>query len=66
MFNLSHQENVRQTTVNEPLIQKILRNQQILVRMWRNRNTPLLLIGCTTTTLEIHLVVPQKIGNTST
>jgi hypothetical protein len=40
----------------------------MLVRMWRKRNTPPLLVGLQTgtTTLEINLVVPQKIGNRST
>ena len=37
----------------------------MLVRMWRKRNTPPLLMGLQagTTTLEISLVVPQKIGH---
>jgi hypothetical protein len=36
----------------------------MLARMWRKRNTPPLLLGlqASTTTLEISLVVPQKIG----
>jgi hypothetical protein len=36
----------------------------MLVRMWRKRNTPPLLVGLQagTITLEISLVVPQKIG----
>jgi hypothetical protein len=40
----------------------------MLVRMWRKRNTPPLLVGLQTgtTTLEINLEVPQKIGNRST
>jgi hypothetical protein len=35
----------------------------MLVRIWRERNTPSLLMGLQvgTTTLEICLVVPQKI-----
>jgi hypothetical protein len=35
----------------------------MLVRMWRKRNTPPLLVGlqACTTTWEISLVVPQKI-----
>jgi hypothetical protein len=39
-------------------------NQQILVRMWRKRNTPPLLVGlqACTTTLEITMTIPQKIG----
>jgi hypothetical protein len=37
-------------------------------RMWRKKNTPPLLVGMQTgtTTLEINLVVPQKIGIRST
>jgi hypothetical protein len=40
----------------------------MLVRMWRKRNTPPLLVGlqACTTTLEISLVVPQKIGHNTT
>jgi hypothetical protein len=40
----------------------------MLVRIWRKRNTPPLLVGLQTgtTTLEINLEVPQKIGNGST
>jgi hypothetical protein len=40
----------------------------MLVRMWRKRKTPPLLVGLQTgvTTLEINLVVPQKIANIST
>jgi len=36
----------------------------MLVRMWRKRNTPPLLVGwqAGTTTLENSLAVPQKIG----
>jgi hypothetical protein len=40
----------------------------MLARMWRKRNTLLLLVelqACTTT-LEISLVVPQKIGHSTT
>ena len=39
----------------------------MLVRMWRKRNTPPLLVGlqACTTTLEISLVVPQKIGHST-
>jgi hypothetical protein len=39
----------------------------MLVRMWRKRNTPSLLVGLQTgtITLAINLVVPQKIGNNS-
>jgi hypothetical protein len=37
----------------------------MLERMWRKGNTPPLLVGLQTgtTTLEINLQVPQKIGN---
>jgi hypothetical protein len=37
-------------------------------RMWRKRNTPPLLVGlqACTTTLEIFLVAPQKIGHSTT
>jgi hypothetical protein len=37
----------------------------MLARVWRKRNTPSLLVGLQagTTTLEICLVVPQKIRN---
>ena len=41
----------------------------MLARIWRKRNTPpLLLVGlkACTTTLEISLVVPQKIGHSTT
>jgi hypothetical protein len=41
---------------------------QMLVRMWRKRNTRPLLVGlqACTTTLEISLVVPQKVGHSTT
>jgi hypothetical protein len=37
----------------------------MLEKMWRKRNTPILLVGLQTgtTTLEIYLEVPQKIEN---
>ena len=40
----------------------------MLARMWRKRNTPPLLVGlqACTTTLEISLAVPQKIGHRHT
>jgi hypothetical protein len=40
----------------------------MMVRMWRKRNTPSLLVGlqACTTTLEINLAVSQKIGHSST
>jgi hypothetical protein len=39
----------------------------MLLRMWKKRNMPPLLVGlqACTTTLEISLAVPQKIGNSS-
>jgi hypothetical protein len=40
----------------------------MLMRMWRKRNIPPLLVGLQagTTTLEIVLAVPQKIGHNCT
>jgi hypothetical protein len=40
----------------------------MLARKWRKRNTPPLLVGlqACTTTLEISLAVPQKIGHSTT
>jgi hypothetical protein len=39
----------------------------MLVRMWKKRNTPLLVaLQAVTTTLEINLAVLQKTGNRST
>jgi hypothetical protein len=40
----------------------------MLVRMWRKRYTPPLLVGLQagTTTLEINLMVPQKVGHSTT
>ena len=40
----------------------------MLARMWRKGNTPPLLVGlqACTTTLEISLAVPQKIGHSTT
>ena len=40
----------------------------MLARMWRKRNTPPFLVGlqACTTTLEISLAVPQKIGHSTT
>jgi hypothetical protein len=42
--------------------------QQMLERMWRKRNTPPLLVELQayTTTVEISLEVPQKIGHSTT
>jgi hypothetical protein len=39
----------------------------MLARMWRKRNTPPLLVGlqACTTTVEISLAVPQKIGHST-
>jgi hypothetical protein len=36
----------------------------MLARIWRKKNTPPLMVGLQagTTTLEISLVIPQKIG----
>jgi hypothetical protein len=40
----------------------------MLARIWRKRNTPPLLVGlqACTTTLEVSLDVPQKIGHNTT
>jgi hypothetical protein len=40
----------------------------MLVRLWRKRNTPPLLVGLQagTTTLQVSMVVPQKIGHSTT
>jgi hypothetical protein len=72
MFNiLSHQGNDNQ---NDPEVypnqngqDKNLRQQQMLARMWRKRNTPpfSVKLQARTTTLEIILEVPPKIGNFS-
>jgi hypothetical protein len=45
-----------------------MRRQQMLAWMWRKRNTPPLFVGlqACTTTLEISLAVPQKIGHSTT
>jgi hypothetical protein len=47
------------------LVELNLRWQHMLVRMWRKRNTPPLLLGfqTSTTTLEINLKFPQRIRN---
>jgi hypothetical protein len=72
MFNIhSHQGNANQ---NNPEISshtsqngydQKFRGQQMLVRMWRKKNTPSLLVAlqADTTTLEISLAVPQKTGH---
>ena len=45
-----------------------IKRQQMLVRMWRKGNIPQLLVGLQagTTTLEISLLFPQKIGHNIT
>ncbi|EDL82604.1 rCG53348 [Rattus norvegicus] len=45
-----------------------LKGQHMLVRLWSKGNTPPLLLGVQpcSITLEINLVVSQKIGNSST
>jgi hypothetical protein len=50
------------------MAKKKLRWQQMLWRMWRNRNTtPLLVVlPAGTTSLEISLALPQKIGHRTT
>jgi hypothetical protein len=72
MFNiLNHQGNPNQNNPEIPphtrqmAKKQKLRGQQMMVRMWRNRNTSPLLVGlqARTTTLEISFVVPQKIGH---
>jgi hypothetical protein len=47
---------------------KKLRRLQMLARVWRKRNSPPLLVGLQagTTTQEINLAVPQKIGLNTT
>ena len=53
---------------------KNLNNQKYIIMLrrsissWRKRNTPPLLVGvqACTTTLEISLAVPQKIGHSTT
>jgi hypothetical protein len=63
---------VRQRTLSvvqrSNLYNQNLGQQQMLVRMWRKRNTPSLLVGLQTgtATLEISLAVPQKSENSST
>jgi hypothetical protein len=44
------------------------KGHHMLGRVWRNGNTSPLLMGLQTCTtiVEINLVVPQKIGNSST
>ena len=49
-------------------LKKKLKQQHMLVRMWRKTNTPILLMELKTytTTLKLNLAVSQKIGNSST
>jgi hypothetical protein len=68
---LSHQGNANQTTLRfylTPIRIAKTKQQQMLARVWSKENTPPLLVGeqTCTTTLEINLVVSQKIGNSST
>jgi hypothetical protein len=73
MFNiLSHKGNANQNDSVIPFIRmtkiKNSRDNTLLVRMWSKGSTPPLMKGVKicTTTLEINLVVSQKIGNIST
>jgi len=74
MFNiLSHQGSANQNSeipshTSQNGYRQELRWQQMLVRMWRNRNTLSLLVGLQagTATLKISLEVPQKIGHCTT
>jgi hypothetical protein len=71
---LSDQRNANQndpeipTFTNQHGLDQNLRRQHMFTRMWRKRNTPPLLVGLQTgtTTLEINLEVPQKIGSRAT
>ena len=71
---LSHDGNVNQNDSEIPLYthqngyNKILKGQHMLSRMWRKGNTPplALRVQACVTTMEINLVVSQKIGNSST
>jgi len=55
------------TPVRKAKIKKC-RQQQMLARMWRKRNISPLLVGLQTgtTTLKISVVIPQKIGHSTT
>ena len=75
MFNiLSHQGKSNQKDpeipphTNQNCLDQKLRSQQMMDKMWRKQNTPSLLVGLQagTTTLEISLLVPQKIGHNTT
>ena len=69
-------KNVRQGNGNQnnfdippyTLMAKIKNSRNMLVRLWSKGNTPPLLVGVQTckTTLEINLVVSQKIRTSST
>jgi hypothetical protein len=74
MFNvLSYQGNANQKTLTFHLMtirmfKEKLKGKHMLVRIWRvERNIPPLLVGLQTgtSTQEINLSVPQKIGNSS-
>jgi hypothetical protein len=75
MFNIfSHQGNANQNNpeilshTSQNGLDQRLRWQKMLARMWTKRNTSSLMVGFQTfiTTLEIILMLPQKIGNSST
>jgi hypothetical protein len=75
MFNiLNHQGNANQNNPEIPphtsqnCKDQNFRQQQMLARMWRKRNTPPLLVGLQayTTTLEVSLEVSQTIGHNTT
>ena len=71
---LNHQGNANQKNPEIPPhtsqngLDQNFRWLQMLARMWRKRNSPPLLVGLQayTTTLEISLVVPQKIEHSTT
>jgi hypothetical protein len=71
---LNHQGNANQNDSEIPPYtnqydqDQKLKQPYMLLRMWRKRNTPPLLVELqvSTCTLEINLVVPEKIGNSST
>jgi hypothetical protein len=63
---VNYEHNIDPASFSKGEIANLL--QHMLVRMWRKRNTPLLLVGLQagTITLEISLVVAQKIGHSNT
>jgi hypothetical protein len=68
---LSDQGNANKNDPEIPLIpirMAKIENSGDSICTWRKKNTPPLLVGLqsSTTTLEINLEVPQKIGNRST